>query len=236
MLESEHPLRLGGLQFALCAAEEGFETAEWLEGRRKQDSESHRNSAEARRSMAHHHCSIALEFAFKVLCFFDEASRDEGGSFKRTGHCLNDALGKMLVYGDELRSLYKEHCEGKVQPIAIGVGRHPECVKGASLDELEGFCEYVDKLARWASARYDHWQRTDAWMYRVSDLAPVLAFGRAAVSMGNRLQDGPVGLRLVKAGDEITVEPEWTQVPVTQERRAIRPIQITLMPRRSPGG
>lgn len=226
MLTTESLLRTGGLQFALCAAEENFETAAWVEDRRKQDASSHTNGAEARRSMAHHHCGIGLEFSFKALYAL-------AGDEEWTGHKLADALGKISARGDELRRLYKEHCAGRLQPIAICVGRHPEHVEKANLDALEGFCEYVDQLGKWATARYDHWQESGAWMYRVADLEPVLKFGKAAVALANQAQD-PVTIRMMKDRGEIRIGGHWTQVPVKKERTRVTGLSLTLYRRNAP--
>ena len=182
MLASECPIRTVGLQAALCAAEENFETAVWIENRRNQDASSHINGAEAGRSMAHHHCGIGLEFAFKVLYALEIIAKGEADDEEWTRHELVDALGKISARGDDLRRLYKETCAGRLQPVAICAGRHPEYVEKASLDTLKGFCEYVDQHGKWATARYDHWQEPGVWMYRVADLEPVLTFGKAAVA------------------------------------------------------
>ena len=112
MLDSESPLQIGGVQFALCAAEENFETAEWIENRRKKDDPFHVNGSEARRSMAHHNCGIGLEFAFKALYALEIIAKDEGGDEEWTGHSLVDALGKIKTHEAELRSLYDTHCAG----------------------------------------------------------------------------------------------------------------------------
>ena len=228
-LASEHPIRMGGLQFALCAAEENFNTAEWLERRREQDEWYRTNGAEARRSMAHHHCGIGLEFVFKVLR--DIETIDKGGTDddKRTSHVLVDALGKISTNSDGLQSLYAELCAGQVVPIAICVGEPPEHVDGANLDTLHGFCEYADQLGKWATARYDHWEEEGVWMYRVADLAPVLAFGKAAADMANREQKD-VALRLLKTDEKIHVSPDWTQVAMPKERSRTHRCYVTLTP------
>lgn len=226
-LASECPIRTGGLQFALCAAEENFETAVWIENRRKQDVSSHINGKEARRSMAHHHCGIGLEFAFKVLYALEILANAEAGDDRWTGHTLVRALGKISARGEELRRLYKEHCAGRLQPIAICVGRHPEYVEKASLDALEGFCEYVDQLGKWATARYDHWQEPGAWMYRVVELEPVLKFGKAAVALANQSQE-PVTVRIMKNSEEIDIGDHWTQTPVGREKTRVLRTQVTI--------
>ena len=220
MLASECPIRTGGLQFALCAAEENFETAAWIENRRKQDASSHINGAEARRSMAHHHCGIGLEFAFKVLYALEIIAKGEADDEEWTRHELVDALGKISARGDDLRSLYKETCAGRLQPIAICVGRHPEYVEKASLDTLEDFCDYVDQLGKWVTARYDHWQEPGVWMYRVAELEPVLTFGKAAVALANQAQE-PLTVITVKDGDEIHISDHWTQTTVEKERTRV---------------
>lgn len=229
MLESECPIRTGGLQFALCAAEENFETAAWIENRRKQDDDSHTNGAEARRTMAHHHCGIGLEFALKVLYALEIIANGEADDEEWTGHKLADALVRISAHAGELRSLYNEHCAERLQPIAICVGRHPEYVEKANLDTLEGFCEYVDQLGRWATARYHHWQKPSVWMYRVADLEPVLAFGKAAVALANQAQE-PVTLSTMKDSDEIKVSGNWIQTPVKKERTSVLRSQIVIGP------
>lgn len=226
-LASECPIRMGGLQFALCAAEVSFETAAWIEDRRKQDASSHINGAEARRSMAHHHCGIGLEFTFKVLYALEILASAEADDEEWTGHELAVALGKISARGNELRRLYNEHCTGRLQPIAICVGRHPEHVDKANLDALEGFCEYVDELGKWATARYDHWQEPGAWMYRVADLEPVLKFGKAAVALANQSQE-PVTVRLMMDGEEIDIGDGWTQTPVEREKTRVLRSRVTI--------
>ena len=231
MLASESPLRIGGLQFALCAAEENFETAEWIENRRKQDASSHINGAEARRSMAHHHCGIGLEFVFKVLYALEVIANSEESDEKWTRrHGLVDALGKISMYRVELRNLYEKHCAGRLQPIAICVGMHPEYVEKANLDTLDGFCEYVDQLGKWATARYDHWQSPGEWMYRGADLGPVLTFGKAAVRIANQAQE-PVTLRLMDEDEEIHISACWTQTPVKKVRTIEQRFQMVLTTR-----
>lgn len=226
MLDSESPLRIGGLQFALCAAEENLETAEWIENRRKKDSPNHINGSEARRSMAHHHCGIGLEFAFKALYALEIIAREKGGDVEWTGHGLLVALGKIETHGAQLRSLYDTHCSG-LKPVAICVGMHPEYVESANLDTLEGFCKYVDQLGKWAKARYDHWQSPDVWMYRIADLEPVLTFGKAAVALANEAQE-PVTIRLVNDDGEIRSSGCWTQTPVKKKRTPTRQTQVVL--------
>ena len=220
ILASDTPLRIGGLQFALCAAQENFQTAEWIENRRKQGDSFHINGAEARRSMAHHHCGIGLEFAFKVLYALETLAKSGIDSEQWTGHRLADALEKISTLSDGLRSLYEEHCAGRLEPIALCVGRHPEYVEKANLDTLNGFCEYVDQLGMWATARYDHWQKPGVWMYRVADLAPVLAFGNAAVALANQAQE-PVTLRLVKDDEDICLSNSWILTMVKKERTRV---------------
>ena len=227
MLASEHPLRIGGLQFALCAAEENFETAKWIEKRRKQDASFHINGAEARRSMAHHHCGIGLEFAFKVLYAVKVIAKGEGNDEQWTRHGLVDALEKISTRRDGLQSRYEEHCAGRLKPIAICVGRHPEHVEKANLDTLDGFCEYVDQLGMWATARYDHWQKPGVWMYRVADLKPVLKFGKAAVAIANQALESAI-LRLVKDDEETHFSGGWTQTSVKKERTRIPHHQVVL--------
>ena len=236
MLASESPLRNGGLQFALCAAEENFETAEWIEERRKQGSSSHINGAEARRSMAHHHCGIGLEFAFKALYAVEVIAKGEGNEEQWTRHGLADALKKVATRRDVLQSRYEEQCAGRLQPIAICVGRHPEFVEKANLDTLDGFCEYVDQCGKWATARYDHWQKPGEWMYRVADLKPVLKFGKAAVALANQALE-PVILRLVKDGEEIHTSDGWTQISVKKKPTRMPQLQVASCVRRaSPDG
>ena len=220
MLASECPIRTGGLQFALCAAEENFETASWIENRRKQDADFHINGAESRRSMAHHHCGIGLEFAFKALYALEIAAKRGADGEEWTRHELTDALGKISAHGGELRRIYNEHCAGRLQPIAICVGEHPEYVEQARLDRLEGFCEYVDELGKWATARYDHWQEQNVWMYRVEDLEPVLTFGKASLALANQAQE-PVTLRVLKDGEQASVSVRWTQAAVGKERKRV---------------
>lgn len=225
MLASESPVRIGGLQFALCAAEVNFETAEWIENRRRRDGSFHFNGAEARRSMAHHHCGIGLEFAFKVLHALEVIAKGDGFHEKWTGHGLVDALGKIAMRRNELLNLYEEHCAGRLEPIAICVGRHPEYVEKANLDTLDGFCEYVDILGRWAWARYDHWQNPGEWMYRIADMGPVLKFGKAAVELANQAQE-PVAIALIKEDEEIHVRAAWTQTAVKKKRTYAPQIQV----------
>ena len=227
MLASESPLRIGGVQFALCAAEESFETAEWIENRRKKDAPNHTNGSEARRSMAHHHCGMGLEFAFKVLYALEIFARDGSDDEKWTRHGLGKALAKITIRDAELRALYTTHCAGRLQPVAICVGRHPEYVEKANLDTLDGFCRYVDQLGKWERARYDHWQSPGVWMYRVADLEPVLTFGKAALVLANQAQE-PVALRLVNDEDEIHLSGDWTQTPVEKERTRAPQFQVVL--------
>ena len=226
MLASESPLRIGGVQFALCAAEESFETAKWIENRRKKDAPCHINGSEARRSMAHHHCGIGLEFAFKALYALEIIARDKGGDEEWTGHGLLDALGKIETHGAQLRSLYDTHCSG-LKPVAICVGRHPDYVEKANLDTLDGFCGYVDRLGKWATARYDHWQSRGVWMYRIADLEPVLTFGKAAVALANQAQE-PVAIRLANNDDEIHLSSVWMLTPVKKKRTPTRQSQVVL--------
>ena len=227
MLASENPLRIGGLQFALCAAEENFETAKWIEKRRKQDASCHINGAEARRSMAHHHCGIGLEFAFKALYAVEVIAKGEGNDEQWTRHSLADALEKISTRRDVLQTRYEKHCVGRLKPIAICVGRHPEHIEKANLDTLDGFCEYVDQLGMWATARYDHWQKPGVWMYRVADLKPVLKFGKAAVALANQAQE-PVTLRLVKDDEEIHLSSGSAQTSVKKKRTRIPQLQVVL--------
>ena len=227
MLASESPVRIGGLQFALCAAEENFKTAEWIESCRKQDASSHVNAAEARRTMAHHHCGIGLEFAFKVFYALDVIAKGDGSDEKWTGHGLVDALGKISTRRNELLNLYEEHCAGRLEPIAICVGRHPEYVEKANLDTLDGLCEYVDILGRWALARYDHWQNPGEWMYRIADMGPVLTFGKAAVELANQAQK-PVTIGLMTEDVEIHVSAGWAQTAVKKKRTRAPQFQVVL--------
>ena len=226
-LASENALRIGGLQFALCAAEVNFETAEWIENRRKQDASFHINGTEARRSMAHHHCGIGLEFAFKVLYAAEIIAKGEGDDEVWTGHSLIDALGKISTRRDGLQSCYEGHCAGQLEPIAVCVGRHPEYVEQANLDTLDGFCEYVDQRGSWATARYDHWQQPGVWMYRVEDLKPVLNFGKAAVALANQAL-GPVTLNLVAGDEEIHLTHGWTQTSVKKERTRMPHLHVVM--------
>ena len=177
--------------------------------------------------MAHHHCGIGLEFVFKVLHALETIAKGEGDHEEWTGHGLVDALGKISTLRDGLRSRYEEHCAGRLEPIAICVGRHPEYVEKANLDTLGGFCEYVDQLGRWATARYDHWQKPGGWMYRVADLAPVLAFGKAAVALANQAQE-PGTLRLEQDEEEIHLSSSWTETSVKKERTRIPHHRVVL--------
>ena len=87
-------MKTGGLQYALCIAEEYFVTAAWIEHRRKQATEfGEENSKAARYSLAHHLCCIGLETVLKVLYAQERISK--GKSMKWTKHSLMHAVEKI---------------------------------------------------------------------------------------------------------------------------------------------
>jgi len=180
----------------------------------------------------HHLCCIGLETVLKVLYAQERISK--GKSMKWMKHSLMHAVEKITEQRKNLKSLYSQHCAGRLDPIALCEGKHPDHLEGADLDTLEGFCAYADDLGEWSAARY-HWQETNVWRYRLKDLEPVIAFGKAVVKFAAQLQEStfPFQATLMKDGEEAILHQYWSLAGLGKNRKETPNMTIKIGAERS---